>query len=93
MAEITVRQMLPSRRGELPVFEISLDGEVIGFVHETRLRGAVNPFYRAWGIYPGTTRRIDLQLATGFDMQVDVVRRFHSYPQEFARHLPNSLRL
>jgi hypothetical protein len=92
MGEINVRKMLPARRNELPVFEISLDGDVIGLVAQTALRGAVNVFYRAWGIYPETTRRIDLQLSIDRDQQIETVRRFHENPQEFERHLPRDLK-
>lgn len=84
--------MLPARRNELPRFEISLDGTVIGWVAQTALRGAVNPFYRAIGIYPAMGREIDLQLDTSFDGRVQVVRRFHERPHDFERHLPRDLR-
>ncbi len=92
MAEIEIRKMLPSRRGELPAFEISLDGQVIGRVHQTALRGAVNAFFRAVGVFPGTTRKVDLQLNTDLQDRVDTVVRFHDYPQESERHLLHDLR-
>jgi hypothetical protein len=84
--------MIPARGERWPVWELSLDGEVIGWVSERHVRGAVNAFYRAVGIHRATGRKIDLELSTDRADRIEAVRRFWLDPMSAPQHLPFELR-
>lgn len=75
------------KRHQLPRWAVRFDGELIGRIEATRIGGARNVFYFAWGLHPRTGREVRLEGDTSFDDRVDVVRRFHLDPMAFSQHL------
>lgn len=89
---LSLRLLLPSTRHSLPVWEISLDGRVIGTVEQLNVGRSTKAFYRAIGIHNQTGERVSLELSTDYDERVEAVHRFWLDPLSCAQHLPWSLR-
>jgi len=77
----------PRRRNDLPEWEVRYYGKVIGRIAATRLSGARNTFYFAWGVHPDNGREYRLEGNIDLDERVDVITRFHLDPSEFSQHL------
>jgi hypothetical protein len=64
MSDVQLRELIPARHQRWPVWELTLDGEAIGRIHEIHIRGTVNPFYRAVGIHQASGRQVELERST-----------------------------
>ncbi|MCU1524840.1 MAG: hypothetical protein JWO18_1734 [Microbacteriaceae bacterium] len=77
-----LRQLAPATRFELPVWELTHDGQVIGWVCEKVIAHCTSHFFHSIGIDPDTDRVIDLEMSTDFDERVLSVRAFHIHPEQ-----------
>lgn len=88
-AAVSVVQLpLQTRRlTEQPRWEVRLDGVVIGWIQQERLRGASNVFYFATAVHPTTGRQHRLEGNIDFDERVQVILAFHRDPMSSEQHL------
>lgn len=77
---VIVREMIRTRRSEMPRWEVSQDGHVIGWVEAHRIGNASATFYKAWGIGP-SGEVVNLENSTDRDERVRVVVAFHENPE------------
>jgi hypothetical protein len=92
MAEVHLRTMIPARHQRWPVWELSLDQEIIGWIYEIHIRGTIDPFYRAVGVHRATGRHIELERSTDREERIEVVHQFWLDPMSRPQHLPRELR-
>lgn len=87
--DVQVRRLLPEshRASEAPRWELSIEGRVIGWVEERRLRAATASFYFAIGIEQRSGEQFRLEGSTDFADRVAVVRRFDIDPMTSHQHL------
>lgn len=76
-----IRLMIPARRNDLPEWEISLDHQVIGWVREWHASTSSQPFYRAIGIDPENTNRVNLESSGDRNERIQTVHEFHDHPE------------
>lgn len=82
--------MLPSSRHAQDRWEISLGGQVVGWVQARRYRSIV--FYEAVGIHHTTGESVSLELSTDRGERIHTVVRFWVDPLSARQHLPRRLR-
>jgi hypothetical protein len=77
---VVVREMIRTRRDEMPRWEVSVDGCVVGWVRAHRIGRGFTTFYEAMGIDPEGDH-IDLENSTDRDERVRIVVAFHEDPE------------
>lgn len=84
------RLIHPTRRNERPSWEISVDGRVVGWVHEHMIGRSSTVFYKAIGIAPGGAhinlenspdRRLQVATVVAFDLDPDLWKGIHWHPR------------
>jgi hypothetical protein len=86
-APMEVRLMIPASRLALPRWEVSVDGEVVGWIQESKIGRSTVTFYKALGVHPETGRHVNLENSTDLDERVRVLLDFHENPERFKRHV------
>ena len=86
MGDFTVRLLAPARASALPEWEVSLDGEVIGWIEEYRRRGMRGSMFRAHGLHPLTGKTWYLNASPDRDERVLAVVKFHREPASSRGH-------
>ena len=76
-----VRRMIPKRLDDLPEWEVSRDGRIIGWVRQKRVGRSVSTFFEAIGIHPVTGERVRLELSTDFDERVAAISQLQDDPE------------
>lgn len=77
-----VCQLSSRRLRDLPKWEISRDGQVIGTIRAETIGNARSMFYHAFGRHPGTGAIVNLELSTDFEEVVHVIVRLQDAPAE-----------
>lgn len=75
------------RRNELPRWSVRLSGVDLGEVEEVHIGGSRTTFYRALGVLPGWTGRVDLELHPDRELQARNLAEFHNDPRAYVRHM------
>ncbi len=75
-----VREMLRSKRDEMPQWEVSNDGRVVGWVRSLRIGHSSVTFYEAIGIDP-SGERVSLECSGDRDERILVVVAFGEDPE------------
>jgi len=83
MHPVTLRVMVPKRRQDRPVWEISIDGRTIGWLAEHQVGRSTVTFYNATGIYRQDGRTVDLQNDSNFRHQLEMLIEFDQDPERF----------
>lgn len=81
------RLMVPATRTALSRWEISIDGEVIGWVQEQKIGRSSVMFFKATGVHPETGREVNLENSTDRDERVRTIVDFHEHPEKYGRHV------
>jgi hypothetical protein len=77
---ITVRKMWPKRRFDLPEWELSRDGKIVGYLKQWRAsRGGV-VFFNLTAFHPETGKALDMGSDTKFDARVAKLDSFLADP-------------
>ena len=69
--------MLPKRQRDRPEWEVSVDGQVIGWITQWQATTSRTLFYRATAIHPANGRQVSLESSPDFDNRVRVIEGFH----------------
>ena len=76
-----IRLMIPSRRNDLPEWEINRNGQVIGWVRQWSASTSSRPFYCAIGIDPKNGNRVNLESSGDRDERIRAVHEVHDHPE------------
>lgn len=76
-----IQLMIPSRSNGLPEWEISRNGQVIGWVQQWHPSTSSRPFYRGIGIDPKNGNRVNLESSGDRDERIRAVHEFHDHPE------------
>lgn len=91
---VTIREMIRTREREMPRWEVSIDGRVIGWVRALRIAGANLTFYEATGIDPdgasvvlecSSDREERIARVIVFDEDPEPWRGVHWHPRDGGR--------
>lgn len=72
-------------------WEISLEGQKIGYLEQVSLGRHNSVFFKAFGYFPGTGEAIALELSPSFEERCQVLASFAADPDSSV-HLPDRLR-
>jgi hypothetical protein len=78
-----VRKMMPRRERDLPEWEVSIDGSVVGWIRQHKIGRAISTFYNATAIYPPTGQLVNLENSIDFDERLAVIVAFVEDPERF----------
>ena len=81
-----VRKMLPRKRRDLPEWEVSDGGQVLGWIKEWHATTTRTVFYRATAIHPTNGRHVGLESSPDFENRVQVIVDFHNDPATGRAH-------
>ena len=80
MDDVQMRRMLPSKRDELPRWELTRDGRIIGWVRSLRIGHSTPMFYEAIGVDPAG-ERVSLECSGDRDERIAQVAAFDVDPE------------
>ena len=79
--------MLPEKRHSLPRWELTREGQIVGWIQEIQIGRATRHFFKATGIDPENGNHVNLETSTNFDDRVQAVNNFQNHPEQSAhRH-------
>ena len=84
MAEF--RKMLPRRQRDLPEWEVSTDGQVIGWVSEWHATTTRTIFYRSTAVHPVNGKHVGLESSPDFENRVQAIVDFNADPATGKAH-------
>lgn len=83
---VTVRE-LPRHPHEHPIWEASVEGELVGRVRRIRIGRCSAYFYNAEAIHPQNGKVYNLENSTEFAGRVEKIVAFHRDPMSSEQHL------
>jgi hypothetical protein len=83
---VTVRE-LPRHPHDHPVWEISVAGEVVGWVRRHNIRGCSTDFFNAEAIHPENGKKYNLENSIDLADRVAKIVNFHRDPMTSEQHL------
>lgn len=78
---VDIRTLLPRCERDLPEWEVSRDGVVIGWVRQKRIGRAASVFYEAIGVNPISGERVNLEVSADFDERVQKIMQLRDNPE------------
>jgi len=80
---VTLRALPSHRQQDRPVWEVSIDGRVIGWLREQMIGKSSVVFISAMGVYKLTGQRVDLQNSSDFRRSLEKLIQFDQDPESF----------
>lgn len=74
--------MLPEKRHSLPRWELTREGQIVGWIKEIQVGRATRHFFNATGIDPKNGNHVNLESPTGFEDAVRAIDDFRDHPEK-----------
>ncbi|MGC4154465.1 MAG: hypothetical protein QM628_15505 [Propionicimonas sp.] len=83
---VTARE-LPRHPHDHPVWEVRVDGELVGWVRRLTIGHCSTLFYNAEAIHPQTGKHYNLENSTDLNERIKIIAAFHHDPMTSEQHL------